>query len=133
MLKRVVAVVEVLALAGFIVFIALLFLDQPEKTQVSAKTNNSVSSSSNGSGGAAAVDGAAIFDDRCSSCHGSKGQGGVGPKLNGGEVTKNFPKVDDELTVVKNGRSGMPAFGSRLSPEELQAVVEFTRTDLQKR
>ena len=48
-------------------------------------------------------------------------------------MTKNFGDVSAELVVVKNGRSGMPAFGSRLSPEQLQAVVDFTRTGLQQR
>ncbi len=121
MLKRVVTIVEVLALAGFVVFVALLLLAQPESKKTAATTNS------------ASVDGAAIFDSQCAGCHGSKGQGGVGPQLNGGEVTKNFGDVSAELVVVKNGRSGMPAFGSRLSPEQLQAVVDFTRTGLQQR
>ena len=65
-----------------------------------------------------------IGRERCNNCN--------FPTLSG-EVPKNFGDVSAELVVVKNGRSGMPAFGSRLSPEQLQAVVDFTRTGLQQR
>jgi mono/diheme cytochrome c family protein len=123
MLKRVVAVVEVVALAGFVVFVVLLLVAQPESKETAATTD----------GKAAVVDGEAIYDSACASCHGGKGQGAVGPKLNGGAVTREFRDADAELIVVRDGRSGMPSFEGRLSPEQLQAVVEFTRTGLQQR
>jgi mono/diheme cytochrome c family protein len=74
-------------------------------------------------------DGARIYAARCSSCHGPKGQGLRGPQL-AGRVAELYPNIDDQIAVVANGRDGMPAFGSRLTPEELAAVVEFTRTKL---
>jgi mono/diheme cytochrome c family protein len=126
MLKRVVNVVEILALVGFALFVLLLFVDQPDKPAATA-------TSSPASGGAAVVNGAAIFDQQCARCHGDKGEGGVGPKLNGGSVTRRFATADAELVIVKGGEGGMPAFGNRLSPDELKAVVDFTRTQLQQR
>jgi len=45
-------------------------------------------------------------------------------------VAQVFPNVADQVDLVANGRGGMPAFGSRLSTAELEAVVEFTRTRL---
>jgi len=121
MLKRIVTAVEVLALASFVLFVALLLFHQPS------------SKSASPSGTAGAVDGAAIFDSQCATCHGSKGQGGVGPKLSGGAVTSDFEDAQAEIVVVSGGRDGMPAFQNRLSPEQLQAVVDFTRAGLQQR
>jgi mono/diheme cytochrome c family protein len=118
-LKRVVAVVEWIAVAGFVVFVALLLLKQPESPKAA-------SSAGNGSG-------AAIFDSQCARCHGANGEGGIGPKLDGGAVTRAFRTADEELVVVTYGRRGMPAFEKRLSPEQLRAVVDYTRTELQQR
>ncbi len=73
-------------------------------------------------------DGARIFAARCSGCHGAQGQGLSGPQLAG--VAERFPDPADQGAVVAEGRNGMPAFGSRLTPAELEAVVEFTRTRL---
>ena len=41
-----------------------------------------------------------------------------------------FPDPQDQIAVVTHGRGGMPAFGERLSPEEIAAVVDYTRTVL---
>jgi mono/diheme cytochrome c family protein len=74
-------------------------------------------------------DGARLYAARCSSCHGAQGQGLRGPRL-AGRVVEKYPNVEDQLAIVANGREGMPAFGQRLTLEELTAVVEFTRTKL---
>jgi len=118
-LKRVVDVVEWIAVAGFVVFVALLLLKQPESPTTASSAGN--------------AQGAAIFDSQCARCHGANGEGGSGPKLNGGAVTRAFQNVDEELEVVTYGRGGMPAFDTRLSPEQLRAVVDYTRTELQQR
>lgn len=39
-----------------------------------------------------------------------------------------FPDEADQVQVVAEGRGGMPSFGDRLSPEEIDAVVEYTRS-----
>ena len=62
-------------------------------------------------------------------CHGSQGEGGVGPVL-AGQVVTRFPDAADQIAVVTNGRGGMPAFGNDLTDEEIAQVVEYTRTDL---
>jgi mono/diheme cytochrome c family protein len=41
-----------------------------------------------------------------------------------------FPDAADQVAVVTNGQGGMPDFGNDLTPEQIDAVVEFTRTDL---
>jgi len=101
---------------------------------------------------AAAPDGSIIFGNNCASCHGATGGGGVGPKLAGGEAVLTFPNEQDHIDWVNNGSApvkgkgygdpnrvggqhiaasgGMPAFGGRLSPEEIAAVVTYEREGL---
>jgi mono/diheme cytochrome c family protein len=114
-LKVTVNVVQFFAAAAALAFVVLLFVNEPDQADTST-----------GPGGA--VDGSAVFSQNCAGCHGSGGEGGSGAKLNEGLVVANFPDPADQVEVVTNGRGPMPAFGDRLSPEEIEAVVEFTRT-----
>jgi mono/diheme cytochrome c family protein len=60
----------------------------------------------------------------CGACHGTAGEGGVGPKLVGAEET------DAELfAAIKSGVPGtaMMAFGDRLSDEEIRDLIAFIR------
>jgi mono/diheme cytochrome c family protein len=88
----------------------------------------------------------------CVNCHGAQGQGGVGPQLAGGQVTKTFPNEADHLKFVHEGSSkikgqpygdpareggqhiansgGMPSFAGQLTEEEITAVVQFEREGL---
>ncbi|MGH9282346.1 MAG: c-type cytochrome, partial [Acidimicrobiales bacterium] len=86
----------------------------------------------------------------CSACHGSSGEGGVGPALAGGEAALTFPDEADHVSWIKTGSAsfrgqpygspdrpggprtatgGMPAFSS-LSDEEVEAVVLYEREEL---
>ncbi len=114
MLRRVVAVVEVLALVAVGVFVVMLFANEP------------------GTSAAARTPGAKLFEANCASCHGADGGGGIGPQLAGGVVTRDFPNESDQITFVTNGRGSMPAFGSVLTPAQIQQVVQYTRTGLGK-
>ena len=77
-------------------------------------------------------DGASIFKQRCSMCHGPDGKGF--PALKTPDFTD--PKwqesvKDSEITeTIKNGKKGtpMPPFGDKLSDEEIKAVVAHIRS-----
>ncbi|RIK10435.1 MAG: hypothetical protein DCC49_03110 [Acidobacteria bacterium] len=91
-------------------------------------------------------DGKAVFEKQCAACHGATGQGGVGlplSKANNTTLLKDFPEAASQVEFVKKGnaafpdgwganknpaRGSMPAFGSILSPDELEAVVAYERT-----
>jgi cbb3-type cytochrome c oxidase subunit III len=79
-----------------------------------------------------AVDGAAVFKKRCSMCHGPEGKGfsaNKTPDFTSSEWQKSI--TDEEITeTVKNGKKGtpMPAFGSKLSEDEVKAVVGHVRS-----
>ena len=113
MFKRLVNAVEVLALLATAVFVIMLFANRPD-----------------GGGGAAATEGpgAELYSANCARCHGSDGGGGFGPQLSDGQVVDEFPDVLDETAVVTDGEGSMPAFGDRLSPTEIDDVVEYTRS-----
>lgn len=73
------------------------------------------------------VTGREIYSDRCSSCHGSGGGGGSGPKLSDGAVVEDHPELSDTVELVRNGKGRMPAFGGTLSDDEIVAVARYVR------
>ena len=82
-----------------------------------------------GGGEARPTTGKGIYEANCATCHGVDGQGGVGPALAGVMVDK-YPDIEDQITVVTEGRSGMPSWRGELTPKEIRKVVEYTRTGL---
>lgn len=121
-MKRFVDVVQYVVLAGTLVFLLALFLNEP--------TGPNGDGGGGPDAGSTAAVGATVYVDNCASCHGSTGTGGVGPALGGGAVVESMPDPADQVAVITDGRSGMPAFGGRLSAEEIQAVTDYTREDL---
>ena len=97
--------------------------------------------------------GAQVFAKNCSPCHGAQGEGGVGPKLAGGEAKLTFPNEADHIAWVDTGSiskakgtpygdparpggqhtvkvAGMPPFKGTLSDTEIKNVVTFERDGL---
>jgi mono/diheme cytochrome c family protein len=76
--------------------------------------------------------GGEIFTTQCAACHGTQGEGGIGPALNNRAVLKNTP---DEIffSVIRSGvpNTQMPSwsveFGGPLTDEEIHNVVAFLR------
>jgi len=73
-----------------------------------------------------------IYQAQCVSCHGTEGEGGVGPALNNKTVLKNT--LDEVFySVVRSGvpSTQMPAwsvdFGGPLTDEDVRDVVAFIR------
>ena len=58
-------------------------------------------------------DGAVLFSG-CSSCHGSKGEGGVGYQFSQGEVLKTFPHIEDQLRWVYGGSDAYATAGVQI-------------------
>ena len=73
------------------------------------------------------VAGRLIYANNCAPCHGGSGGGGVGVKLNGGRLLEQLPDLADQRLVVENGRNQMPSFSAKLSSDEIDAVVRYTR------
>jgi len=75
----------------------------------------------------ATTGGAAIFEQTCAVCHGLRGEGGAGTRLSGGATVAKFPRPANEEAVVRDGVGSMPAFAGRLTSEQINAVVAYTR------
>lgn len=67
-----------------------------------------------------------IWVRQCASCHGTAGGGGRGPALSEGRVVERFT-VEENRTLVVDGVRGMPGFGGRLTENEIDAVVRYSR------
>lgn len=88
--------------------------------------------------------GRSVYADRCSACHGSTGDGGVGPSLD--DVLETWPRCDDQQDWISLGSERwktergpvygatdteitkvMPGFATTLTPGEIAAVAAFER------
>lgn len=68
-----------------------------------------------------------VYSRNCASCHGGRGDGGLGPQLSDGKVLAAFPDEADEAAIIADGLKGMPGFSERLDSNEIDAVVRYTR------
>jgi mono/diheme cytochrome c family protein len=90
-------------------------------------------------------EGRSVYADTCSACHGSSGRGGVGPALD--TVVETWPRCSDQIEWISLGsegwraehgdtygatekpiEGGMPAHGDILTPQEIELVAAFERS-----
>ena len=127
---------ELLGWIAALVLVIMLFVgpqvvaeDKPEKQGSEAAGAAPYSSEASGGtdAGAAQVDGQAAFTDSCGSCHtlSTAGTSGtVGPNLD--DTALDAAAIE---AIVRDGRGTMPAFGGRLSDDEITAVADFVVGD----
>ena len=83
---------------------------------------------------ASAADGAAVFGSKCALCHEKDGSGKANWKAKGQPDLRdpNWQKEHSDgqiADVIKNGKEKyMPAFKSKLSDEDITALVAYIRT-----
>jgi len=67
-----------------------------------------------------------MFKGNCAACHGSSGQGGVGPNMTD-DVYKNVKTLLDVPTVITSGANNgaMPAWKGRLSSNEIVLLSAY--------
>lgn len=71
------------------------------------------------------LDGRTIFRQNCVTCHGADGTLG----LNGAkDLTQSALPLGERINTITHGRKLMTPFATILSPEEIQAVAEYTLT-----
>ncbi len=94
-----------------------------------------------------------VYESSCSTCHGTNGEGGVGPALHNGVAADTFPQIADQIKWIDNGSMGlaknapfgsatnplgqqfaskddMPAFANSLTPAQIMDVALFERSKL---
>jgi cytochrome c551 len=72
-----------------------------------------------------AIDPAALFSSKCSSCHGADRSGDRGPSLLPDRLTKESTQYAETIT---NGRDDMPSWKGKLSVDEINALAELILT-----
>lgn len=75
-----------------------------------------------------AINAADIFSQRCSGCHGTDREGANAPALLPNVLTKD-PSV--YVNTITNGSGPMPSWESRLSADEINALVEFILSEIE--
>lgn len=71
---------------------------------------------------AGVTDGVELYDIACSACHGKSGEGLFGTALTGTGLTENQIRS----TILRGReRSGMPAFESQLTDEQIASLVAY--------
>lgn len=65
-----------------------------------------------------------LYKQSCLSCHGNTLEGRVGPTTNLQQVGKRLSK-EQIAKQIASGGNGMPNFGTKLTPEEIQALAEW--------
>ncbi len=80
-----------------------------------------------------AADGPALFKQSCAPCHGIKGDANtpagktLGAKDLGSEPVQKLSDAEMATTITK-GRNKMPSFGSRLSADDVKALIAVVRS-----
>lgn len=74
--------------------------------------------------GALMEQGGELYIKNCSACHGSNGEGGVGPAHAGNE---NLADTEHVLVTIHEGLGFMPPFASTLNDEQIAAVATYIR------
>ena len=70
-----------------------------------------------------------IFKGKCASCHGVKGEGGIGPNLTD-DYWIHGAKLSQILKTIREGVAdkGMPPWGGMLSTDEIHSVLAYVRS-----
>jgi mono/diheme cytochrome c family protein len=78
-----------------------------------------------------------IFRTNCARCHGADGRGDTplghtyqAPNFTDDEWWRTNSKITGNrslVSIVTNGKGGMPAFGKKLKPSEIRSLVNYVR------
>ena len=74
-----------------------------------------------------------VFKQKCSKCHGQDGAGSTYGQIVGATNLTDSgwqERVDDKRLVdsIKHGRGQMPAFGEKLTEDQIASLVMYVRT-----
>lgn len=65
------------------------------------------------------------YAERCASCHGPDGKGGIGPDLTGEKYKYGRSAPEVTRSVIDGRPGGMPGFKNELSQEKIEGVVQY--------
>jgi len=71
------------------------------------------------------VSGKELFAAHCAACHGAAGEGGIGPDLTASDYAYGSSPEAIRTSIAEGRPGGMPAFGTQLSGEKIEALAGF--------
>ena len=74
------------------------------------------------------ANGEQVYNKNCMSCHGAKGEGGVGKAIAGSAIAMG--PIEQHIDIIVNGSANnamMGAFGEQLSEADIAAVITYQR------
>jgi mono/diheme cytochrome c family protein len=73
-----------------------------------------------------------VFQKNCTKCHGKTAEGRTfgGPSLVSGKVTATA--ADELRTIITNGKHHMPKYSGKLTPEEIDTLVQQIKASTKK-
>ena len=82
--------------------------------------------------GSAALDGKALFNEKCAMCHNTDGTGKAAMKVDSFKTPDSVKKTDAQLiAITADGKGKMPPYKGKLSDAQISDLVKYIRT-LQK-
>ncbi len=107
---------------------------------VVTNSNQPATSSGESKGGemkpTASADTAKVYNEKCAMCHGEDGKGVKGVAKGTPDLTNaawQKKETDAEFAdMIKVGKKPMPAFGDKLSDEQINALVQYVRAFAKK-
>ncbi len=82
-------------------------------------------------GPAAAQEAAALYKARCATCHGATGQpSAIGKKMGAQDLAAAKLSVADATRIITDGKGKMPAYKSKLSPDQIDALAKYVSSGL---
>ncbi len=103
---------------------------EPAKSTTAQSESKKVTAETESNGKNPALAGKASYETNCSTCHQKDGGGmpPMFPALKGSAVVNGDIRAQAKLVI--NGKNSMPAFGKKLSADELAKVITYTRNAL---
>lgn len=71
------------------------------------------------------ANGKAIFETKCTACHGSDGKAGI---MGAFDLTTSTVNHEGMVAIIKNGRNAMKAFANEMTAEEIEAVATYAES-----
>lgn len=70
-------------------------------------------------------------EQKCVTCHGEKGEGGIGPSFKAGLSMGR--SLEEIATRISTGSGQMPSFKDKLSQEQIQELAKYVYKEMQGR
>lgn len=106
----------------YIVFLSLCFVIGCT-SKVTTNPNEQVMTPPSISENTKTIDGKELYEQKCTTCHGSDGKKGLaGAK----DLSISTLTLDEKILIITDGKGTMNGFSSSLNEAQIKAIAEYT-------